>query len=96
MKHAHTSSDMSKVRSDVLSIPVAFVVPFPLLNPNWSPPRTSPIFVSALLSILAIIFSVFAMRLTFGYVNRRQPVEFFRFYWPCIRVQSCKRSQIGA
>ena len=72
MKYAHNSSDMTKVRSDVLSIPVAFMVPLPLLNPNWYSPRTSSIFLTILLlSILVIIFSVFAMSLIFGYFNRR-------------------------
>jgi hypothetical protein len=35
MKQAHNSSSMAKVRSDIiLSIPIASLVPLPLLNPN--------------------------------------------------------------
>ena len=37
MKQTHSSLSISKVRSDIiLSIPTASLVPFPLLNPNWS------------------------------------------------------------
>jgi hypothetical protein len=60
MKQTQSSSSISKVRSDILSIPIASLVPFPLLNPNWS-----SIFLSILLlSIFAIIFAVCAIRLT--------------------------------
>jgi len=35
MKQTHGSISISKVHSDIiLSIPIAFLVPFPLLNPN--------------------------------------------------------------
>ena len=63
--HTHNSSSMSKVHSDIiLGIPVASPVPLPLLNPNWSSPSTSSIFLSVfLLSILATIFGICAMRL---------------------------------
>jgi hypothetical protein len=66
MTQAHNSSSMSKVRSDIiLSITIASLVPFLLLNPNWSFPSKSSIFFSILLqNILTIIFSVCAMRLT--------------------------------
>lgn len=44
--------------------PVACLVSFPLLNPNWSAPSTSSISLPILfLSILATIFAVCAMRL---------------------------------
>jgi hypothetical protein len=47
MKQTLSSSSISNVRSDViLSIPIASLVPFPLLNPNWSSPSTSSIFFS--------------------------------------------------
>ena len=37
MKQTHSSTSISKVHSDIiLSIPIAFLVSFPLLNPNWS------------------------------------------------------------
>jgi len=37
MKQIISSSSISRVRSDIiLSIPIASLVPFPLLNPNWS------------------------------------------------------------
>jgi len=37
MKQTHSSTSISKVHSCIiLSIPIAFLVPFPLLNPNWS------------------------------------------------------------
>jgi len=37
MKQTHSSTSIFKVHSDIiLSIPIAFLVSFPLLNPNWS------------------------------------------------------------
>ena len=37
MKQTHSPMSVSKVHSDIiLSIPIAFLVSFPLLNPNWS------------------------------------------------------------
>jgi len=56
---------VSQVRSEIiLSIPVTLLVPFPLLNPNWSSQNTSLIFFSfLLLRILATIFAAYAMRL---------------------------------
>ena len=43
-KQGHSSLFMSTVLSDIiLSIPFASVVPFSLLNPTWSCPRTSSI-----------------------------------------------------
>ena len=64
MKQTHRFSSIFKVRSDILSIPIASLVPFPLLNPNWSSPSTSSIFFSILLlSIFVTIFAVYAMRL---------------------------------
>ena len=58
MKQIHSFSSISKVRSAIiLIIPIASLVHFPLLNPNWSSPSTSSIFLSILLlSIAAIIF----------------------------------------
>ena len=48
----------------ILIIPIASLIPFPLLNPNWSYPSTSSIFFSILLlSIFAIFFAVCAIRL---------------------------------
>jgi hypothetical protein len=65
MKQTHSSASISKVRSDIiLSIPItSLVLPFPLLNPNWSSPSTSSICLSILLSIFATIFAVCAIRL---------------------------------
>jgi hypothetical protein len=63
MKQTHSSSSISKVRSAIiLIIPTASLVSFPLLNPNWSSPSISSIFLSILLlSIFAIIFAVCAI-----------------------------------
>ena len=60
MKQIHSSSSTSIVRSAIIRIiPIASLVPYPLLNPNWSSPSTSSIFLSILLLIiLAIIFAV--------------------------------------
>ena len=59
VKQAHNFSSMSKVRSDILSIPVASLVSFPLLTTDWSSPSTSSFFPSVpLLSILPAIFAV--------------------------------------
>ena len=60
LKQTHSCSSISKVRSGIiLIIPIASLVPFPLLNPNWSSPSTSSIFFSILLlSIFAIIFAL--------------------------------------
>jgi hypothetical protein len=64
MKQTLSSSSISNVRSDIiLSIPIASLVPFPFLNPNWSSPSTYSIFFSILLSIFAVIFAVCAIRL---------------------------------
>jgi len=64
MKHTHNSLLVSKVLSDILSIPFASLVPFPLLNPNWSSPSTSSVFLSVLLLIiLSTIYAVCTMRL---------------------------------
>jgi len=65
IKQTLSSSSISKVHSDIiLSIPIASLVPFPLLNPNLSSPSTSSIFFSILLlSIFATIFTVCAIRL---------------------------------
>lgn len=44
--------------------PVACLVPFPFLNPNWFSPSKSSIFLPVLfLSIFATIFALYAMRL---------------------------------
>jgi hypothetical protein len=66
MQQTHRSTSVCKVHSDIiLSISIASVVPFPLLNPNWSSPSTSSIFLSVfLLSIFATISAVCAIRLT--------------------------------
>ena len=60
MKQTHSSASISRVRSVfIFSTPTASLVPFPLLNPNWSSPSTSSIFLSILLlSIFATIFAV--------------------------------------
>ena len=64
MKQTHSSSSISKVRSDILSIPIASLVPFPILNSNWSSPSIFSIFFSILLLCLfATIFAVRAIRL---------------------------------
>jgi hypothetical protein len=74
MKQTHSSSSISKVRSAIiLIIPIASLVPFPLLNPNWSSPSVSSIFLSILLlSIFAIIFG--SLRYTRKIHNSR-PLE---------------------
>jgi len=65
MKQTHSTLSISKVRSAIiLTIPIAYLVPFPLLNPNWSSPSTASIFLSILLlNIFAIIFAVCPIRL---------------------------------
>ena len=64
MKQTHSSSSISMVHSDIiLSIPIAVLVPFTLLNPNWSSLSTSSVFFSVLLSISATVFAVCAIRL---------------------------------
>jgi hypothetical protein len=73
MKQAYDSSSVCNVCSDIiLSILVASLVPFPLLNPNWflqeHPQFSFSILLSILatifvLSILATIFAVCVMRL---------------------------------
>jgi hypothetical protein len=46
----HTIPLLSKIYFGIiLSIPIAFVVPFLLQNPNWSFPRTSTVFLLILL-----------------------------------------------
>jgi hypothetical protein len=63
MKQAHNSSSMTKVHSDIiLSIPIAYLDPFPLLNPNWSSPSTSSM-LSILLQTIHTTFAVCATRL---------------------------------
>jgi len=57
MKQTLSFSSVSKFRSDIiLSIPVAFLVPFLLLNPNWSSLSKSSIFFSILLLSILTIF----------------------------------------
>ena len=49
-QQSHKHSSVFKFLSDViLSIPTAFLVSFPLLNPKWSCTSTSSIFLSTLL-----------------------------------------------
>ena len=48
MKQTHSSVSISKVLSDILSIPIASLFPFLLLNPNLSSPSTSSISLSLL------------------------------------------------
>ena len=76
VNHAHNSSSVFKVRSDIiLSIPIASLVLLPLLNPNRSSPSTSSIFLSILhLNILATVFAVCALRL-----NVRWPLHSVAF-----------------
>ena len=65
VKQARDSSAIFRFHSDItLSIPVASLVAFPLLNRDLSPSSTSLIFLSIfLLSILTVIFAVCAMSL---------------------------------
>ena len=50
MKQIHSSSSISKFRSAIiLIIPIASLVTFPLLNPNWSSPSKTSISLSKLL-----------------------------------------------
>ena len=63
MTRSQNSSSLYTVFSDILLI-IAPLVTFPHLNPNRSSPNTSSIFLTILLlSILAKIFSVWAMEL---------------------------------
>ena len=66
MKQAHNSSCISEVRSNIiLSIDIAFLVTFPLLNPNLSSPSTSSTLFSIIfLSMLATISAICVARLT--------------------------------
>jgi hypothetical protein len=60
MKQSHSSSSICRVCSDIiLSIPIASLVPFPLVNPNRFSPSPSSIFFSILL--LSIVFTIFAV-----------------------------------
>jgi len=62
VNQTHSCTSICKVRSDIiLSIPVASLVPCPLLNLKWSSSSTSSIFLSVLLSIFVTIFVVCAM-----------------------------------
>ena len=65
MKQTHSSASISKIHSDIiLSIPTASLHPVPLLNPNWSSPSTSLVFLSILLlNIFGTIFVVCMIRL---------------------------------
>ena len=64
VKLANNSASMSKVGSDIiLTIPVASLVHFSLLCPNWSSENTPSIFLSVLPNIPATVFAVFAMKL---------------------------------
>ena len=80
MKQTLSSSSISKAHSDiVLSIPIASLVPFPLLNPNWSSPSTSSIFFSILLlSIFAAIFTVWHIMMKILQCYNRWISEVFR------------------
>lgn len=70
LKQAHNFSSMSKVHSHILSIPVASLVSFPLLNPDWSSPSTSSFFLSVLLlSILPAIFGVWMYNSTIRFIE---------------------------
>jgi len=89
MKQTLSSSSISKVRSDIiLSITIASLIPFPLLNPNWSSSCISSIsFSILLLSILATNFAVCAIRLIV-----RWSLHFvaYGFYFKAIIVTSVK------
>ena len=57
LKQAHNSTSVSKVHSNIiLGITIAFLVSFPLPNPNWSSPGTSSVFFSIFLRILTNLF----------------------------------------
>jgi hypothetical protein len=63
MKQEYNSSRMSVVYSDIASVPVAFVLIFPLPNAELFNANTSSIFLSIfLLSILPTIFKVFVTK----------------------------------
>ena len=88
MKQTHSPSSISKVHSDtILIVPIAFLVHFTLLNPNWFSPSTSSIFLSLLLSIFAIIFAVCAIRLI---VQRSLHFVACVFFFKAIIVTSVK------
>ena len=67
MKQTHSSASISRIHSAIiLSTSIASLVPFPLLNPNWSSPSTFSIFLSIpLLSIFATIFAVCTYNYTY-------------------------------
>ena len=70
VKQAHNFSSMSKVRSDILSIPVASLVSFPLLNRDWTSPSTSSFSLSVLLlSIVPTIFAIWMYNSTIKFVQ---------------------------
>ena len=70
LKQAHNFSSMSKVRSDIMSIPVASLVPFLLPNPDWPSPSTSSFFLSVLLlSMLPTIFAVWMYNSTVRFIQ---------------------------
>ena len=88
MKQEHNSSPKSKISCDIiLSIPVAFLVPCTLLNPNWSSPSTFSVFISNLLIVLAAVFAVCATRLI---VQWSQNFVAFEFFFKAITVTSVK------
>jgi len=65
MKQTHNSSSVSIVQSAIiLSIPVVSPVPFPFINPNWSSPSTTSVFLIILCGGHATVFAVCAVRLT--------------------------------
>lgn len=76
---AHNTLFMSKVLSDIIfRIPVAFLVPFRLLNPNRFSPSTSLIFFSTLiLSTLTIIFAARALRMAVQWILYAVAFGFF-------------------
>lgn len=60
---------LSKFRSDItLSIPIASLFPFPLINPNWSFQSTSSkLYSNFLLWILATLFALWTIKLIAGW-----------------------------
>ena len=89
MKQTNSSASISTIRSDIiLSIPTGSLVPFLLLNPNWSSPSTSSIFLSILLpSTFSIIFAVCAIRLIVRWFPHFVTCGFF---FTAINVNSVK------
>ena len=87
MKQEHRSTTIYKVRSDItLSIPNASLVPFHFLNPNWSSPSTSSIFLPILLLIIYSYYYVYVLLLLCLciFIIKYVPFKVFFFVLFCV------------